>query len=405
MGDSAEKMAHQKKLWDAAQDGDNDKLELAIGCGANINMPDEERFGATALHMAASNGHAKAVKLLADNEANIQELDEDGFQAIHQAAKEGHADALCVLMEAKADPEVPAMRGVRAMHMASRYGHLNVVELLIQEKTQLRSLGDDGEQPIHHAAEKGHDAVVKHLIKSNANVSVANAKGQTPLHLAAENRHAGVVATLLEEGADGNAVDENKKTPQELAQANGHKNVVSVLKAFSPAPSQILHILSGIRNMVDDKLDKCEARIGTLEAKAGIEPCDGAPFAPRGGGDNSELTAELASTKEELSTALAKLKSLVPVCPLDDRRSKMSKDLFTKLDADVSGYLDVDEFTVIMRKLDPRIDQAGVINTFKKAGVQQALNIDQFYQWIHVMFGKADDGTFDGVMAMFNDGT
>ena len=28
-----------------------------------------------------------------------------------------------------------------------------------------------------------------------------------------------------------------------------------------------------------------------------------------------------------------------------------------------------------MRKLDPRIDQAGVINTFKKAGVQQALNI------------------------------
>ena len=43
--------------------------------------------------------------------------------------------------------------------------------------------------------------------------------------------------------------------------------------------------------------------------QAGIEPCDGAPFAPRGGGDNSELTAELASTKEELSTALAKIKS------------------------------------------------------------------------------------------------
>lgn len=34
-----------------------------------------------------------------------------------------------------------------------------------------------------------------------------------------------------------------------------------------------------------------------------------------------------------------------------------------------------DEFTVIMKKLDPRIEQDGVINTFKKAGVQQALRI------------------------------
>jgi ankyrin repeat protein len=400
-------MAHQKKLWDSAQDGDLDKMELAIGCGANVNMPDEERFGATALHMAASNGHAKAIKVLAANEANINELDEDGFQAIHQAAKEGHADALCVLIEAKADPETPAMRGVRALHMASRYGHLNVVELLIEQKCQLRSLGDDGEQAIHHAAEKGHDAVVKCLVKANANVSIANAKGQTPLHLAAENRHAGVVATLLEEGADSNAVDENKKTPQDLAKANGHKNCVSVLKAFSPAPSQILHILSGIRSMVDDKLDKCEARLCTLEAKAGIEPCDGAPFAPSsgGGGDSAELAAELATTKEELAAALARIKELVPECPLDEKRKAASLALFTKLDEDVSGYLDVDEFTVIMRKLDPRIDQNGVINTFKKAGVQQALNIDQFYQWIHVMFGKADEATFDGLMTMFNEGT
>jgi ankyrin repeat protein len=398
-------MAHQKKLWDAAQDGDAEKMELAIGCGANVNMPDEERFGATALHMAASNGHSACIKILAASEANITDLDEDGFQAIHQAAKEGHCDALSVLIEAKADPEVPAMRGVRALHMASRYGHLNVVELLIEKKTQLRSLGDDGEQPIHHAAEKGHDSVVKCLVKANANVSVANAKGQTPLHLAAENRHAGVVATLLEEGADGNAVDENKKTAQELAQANGHKNVVSVLKAFSPAPSQILHILAGIRNMVDAKLDKCEARLGTLEAKAGIEPCDGAPFAPGGGAASAELSAELANTKAELAEAMIKIASLVPECPLDDKRQAASLALFTKLDDDGSGYLDVDEFTVIMRKLDPRIDQNGVINTFKKAGVQQALNIDQFYQWIHVMFGKADDATFEGLMTMFNDGT
>lgn len=397
-------MAHQKKLWDASQDGDIEKIAMAINCGANVNMPDEERFGATSLHMAASNGHGAACKLLLESEASLTEIDEDGFEPIHQAAKEGHPEALGVLIEAKANVEAPAMRGVRALHMASRYGHKEVVELLIKQSANLRACGDDGDQPLHHAAEKGHDQVVKLLIGTNANVSVANNKGCTPMHLAAENRHAGVVATLLEEGADGGSEDENKKTPLMLAQAAGHKNIVSVLKAFSPPPSQILHILSGIRKMMDQKLDSTEQRLSTLEAQAGIEapPVALAETAPVAGGD---LSGDLSELKKQLTEITAKYRELVPESPLDEKRHKAATDLFEHLDKDNSGYLDVDEFTVIMKKLDPRIEQDGVINTFKKAGVQQALRIDQFYMWIHTMFGKADDATFDGLLEMFHSGT
>eukprot|EP00656_Telonema_subtile_P035580 TRINITY_DN39556_c0_g1_i1.p1 TRINITY_DN39556_c0_g1~~TRINITY_DN39556_c0_g1_i1.p1 ORF type:complete len:287 (-),score=95.71 TRINITY_DN39556_c0_g1_i1:266-1126(-) len=277
------------------------------------------------------------------------------------------------------------------------------VQSLIETKAQVRSTGEDGDTPIHHAAEKGHDAVLKTLIANNANVSVQDNKGTTPLHLAAENRHAGVVATLLEEGASSDVENNNKKTPQQLAHSAGHKNVVSVLKAFSPAPSTILHILSGIRGMIDQKLDYTESRLCALEAKHGITPSEETVFAnTSGGAGSSELAAELADTKKELGDALAKIKKLVPECPLNDVRKKAASDLFVKLDKDGGGALDVDEFTVIMRALDPRIDNQGVINTFKKAGVSQALNLDQFYQWIHVMFGKADQATFDGLIEMFS---
>jgi len=394
-------MAHQKKLWDAGAEGNLDVIQTAISCGANVNMPDEERFGATALHMAAAGGHAAAVKLLCECEARITENDEDGFQAIHQAAREGHTDAILVLIEHKADIEAPALRGVRALHMASRYGHADVVLSLIEEGANVRSTGEDGDTPIHHAAEKGHDAVLKMLISQNANVSVQDNKGNSPLHLAAENRHAGVVATLLEEGASSTVENNAKKTAQALAHSQGHKNVVSVIKAFSPATSTILHILSGIRCVIDQKLDQSESRLCALEAAAGITPSADTVFTSSGGGDCSELTAELETTKNQLQEALAKIKKLVPECPLDDPRKIAATDLFTHLDKDGSGLLDVDEFTVIMRALDPRIDNQGVINTFKKAGVSQALNVDQFYQWIHVMFGKADQGTFDGLIEMF----
>eukprot|EP00658_Telonema_sp_P-2_P038726 TRINITY_DN2772_c0_g1_i4.p1 TRINITY_DN2772_c0_g1~~TRINITY_DN2772_c0_g1_i4.p1 ORF type:complete len:343 (-),score=89.34 TRINITY_DN2772_c0_g1_i4:240-1241(-) len=325
----------------------------------------------------------------------------DRFHAIHQAAKEGHTDVLQVLLDANADIEAPAMRGVRALHMACRYGHSDAVSMLIEQKANIRSMGEDGDTPIHHAAEKGHDAVLKLLIGSNANVSVQDSKGSTPLHRAAENRHAGVVATLLEEGASSEVQDQNNKTPQQLAHAAGHRNVVSVLKAFSPSPSSILHILSGIRCIIDQKLDHTEARLTQLEKAAGVTPPEGTVFGAGACGDSSALSSELASTKKELSEAMAKLDKLVPKCPLDPKRQEASSSLFTHLDKDNTGSLDVDEFTVIMRTLDPRIDNQGVINTFKKAGVSQALNLDQFYQWIHVMFGKADDATFDGLITMF----
>ena len=54
-----------------------------------------------------------------------------------------------------------------------------------------------------------------------------------------------------------------------------------------------------------------------------------------------------------------------------------------------------DEFTVIMRKLDPRIDNQGVINTFKKAGVQQALRVvtDFLLCWgfIYIMYTLSNE--------------
>ena len=58
-----------------------------------MNAPDEEKWGSTALHIAAGNGHDAVVAVLAAKKADIGMQDEDGWRGIHHAAKEGHPKA------------------------------------------------------------------------------------------------------------------------------------------------------------------------------------------------------------------------------------------------------------------------------------------------------------------------
>jgi len=88
-------------------------------------------------------------------------------------------------------------------------------------------------------------------------------------------------------------------------------------------------------------------------------------------------------------------------CPLPERREKIARETFTKLDKDGGGSLSKDEFFVILQKINPGVTMDGVAKAFKKAKVDDAMDLAGFYRWADKMFGKADDDTFDGVMEMF----
>ena len=50
----------------------------AIANGANVNAGDPDARGATALHMASRNGHIAVVRLLLDENAQVQCTDRNG---------------------------------------------------------------------------------------------------------------------------------------------------------------------------------------------------------------------------------------------------------------------------------------------------------------------------------------
>ena len=63
-------------------------------------------------------------------------------------------------------------------------------------------------------------------------------------------------------------------------------------------------------------------------------------------------------------------------------------------DEDGSGEIDVDEFLVILRVLDPTLEVADVEGTFKAVGASGALDKEHFWKWCCNMFGDMSDDDF-----------
>ena len=74
-----------------------DVVKVLIQEGADVNAVDEDKM--TTLHVVAQYGHIDIVKLLIQNGADVNAVSKDGRTALHEAAWSGHVDVAKVLLE------------------------------------------------------------------------------------------------------------------------------------------------------------------------------------------------------------------------------------------------------------------------------------------------------------------
>ena len=89
-----------------------------------------------ALYSAAENGHEAVVRLLLENEADVNMKDWwNGRTALHSAAENGHEAVVRLLLEHKADVDAITQDGSTALSRAAEKGHEAVVQLLKLDAT------------------------------------------------------------------------------------------------------------------------------------------------------------------------------------------------------------------------------------------------------------------------------
>lgn len=99
----------------AAKTGDTPALRYLLERGGDVNARD--RYGQTALMLAACHGHAGVVRLLIDRDAHLNVTAKYGLSALMLSVINGHAEVARMLVRAGADTNV---RGTGAPGFAGR---------------------------------------------------------------------------------------------------------------------------------------------------------------------------------------------------------------------------------------------------------------------------------------------
>lgn len=88
----------------------------------------------TPMHLAAENGHAHIIEILADKfKASIFERTKDGSTLMHIASLNGHAECATMLFKKGVYLHMPNKNGARSIHTAAAYGHTGIINTLLQK--------------------------------------------------------------------------------------------------------------------------------------------------------------------------------------------------------------------------------------------------------------------------------
>ncbi|CEF76425.1 hypothetical protein SNK05_004413 [Fusarium graminearum] len=201
-------------IW-AAMNGYTATVEVLLEHGADANS--REKYGRTALSMAAEEGHESIVSLLLATEGvDADSRDSEEQSPLYHAACNGHMAIFDILLSTgKVDLNAESNNHLTPGSEAVRGGHVQMVERLLSDSNfdvnfcpwrgwtplaiQVDTLDVDDETPLHKAALGGQETIVKLLIDSGkADVNAVGIFTFPPLFLATAHGHEGVVGLLLE---------------------------------------------------------------------------------------------------------------------------------------------------------------------------------------------------------------
>ncbi len=221
-------------------------LEAARGAGYPVQLSGPDERAKMPLHVAAKAGDIAAIKRLLENCADPNAVDATGRTALHEAAVQGSADAVRLLLAAGA--RLHAWAVIRSddserewgtpLHFAAEHGRTEAVKaLLVGDDVGLKTLMRKKDErlrsantALHIVARYDRGDVAEALIAAGGGLEALDRHGRTPLGVAAANGSVGAARVLLRHGAALQLGDHESSdlSPLHLAAAAGKVDVLEL---------------------------------------------------------------------------------------------------------------------------------------------------------------------------------
>jgi ankyrin repeat protein len=185
-------------------------------------MPLKEQF----FIAAERNDEAMLEASLIGNTFDMNTLSPNGATALLLAAQNGHEGIVRRLLACDGVDVNKEMEGIliTPLYVATQNRHVNIVEALLQHKDiKVDKVNSQGATALYIAAQNGYEELVELLLSHHAQINWAGVQGVTPLLIAVTNGRERVVRLLCSnEAIDMNASDQNKSTPLYIAVQTGN---------------------------------------------------------------------------------------------------------------------------------------------------------------------------------------
>jgi len=97
-----------------------------------IRVKHNKFYNSSPLSFASGAGRVKICKLLLDNGASVDEIDDCKYTALHWSCREGHFELTKLLLQHGASIHKVNKNNSTPLHLAARYGHDDILAWILE---------------------------------------------------------------------------------------------------------------------------------------------------------------------------------------------------------------------------------------------------------------------------------
>ena len=181
----------------------------------DLDIDARNRFGDSAMHLAALRGRPDSAKLLIDHGIDVNATNASGRTALHVAARASAEEVAKMLIASGADVNAIDNYGFNALSHAAYMGNIKISRLLIMETKDINPQIHAGDTPLSLAASTGKEALVNLLLNAGAELGLQEPGPHCPF-VDPEDRLSGYCSD-----------------PILAALAEGHVNIAKIIMEFA----------------------------------------------------------------------------------------------------------------------------------------------------------------------------